>query len=158
MTELTAAEEPALRFQSRYNLRPTVRAGQPGEIASILIHNGIITYNTQHLQAVTKTDIEVYRIVTRCNFESPTAELNFHRFITDNSNCPFRQGEANLFSYKMLISFIAWINGNSGITQHCFRSCCGHDQIVGSVYNRIADFVQRTIYILVLHFEIRQGC
>ena len=54
----------------------------------------------------------------------------------------------------MSVSFIIWIYCNSRISKHCFRTSCSNYKFLIAIFNRVSDFPDFSIFILVIYLII----
>ena len=89
-----------------------------------------------------------------CHFYHSSSKIHFYIAISYDRHFSSCQRNNNLFTYKMLISAIIWMNCNSSISKQSFRSCCSKNETLISSDNRIFDFSEISLLIEHLYFII----
>mmetsp|Transcript_14923 Transcript_14923/g.25629 ORF Transcript_14923/g.25629 Transcript_14923/m.25629 type:complete len:306 (-) Transcript_14923:342-1259(-) len=117
-------------------------------------------------------------IVCWCHFDSTGTKIHINQHtIQNNWNFAINKRMFQFLSVIFLISFVVGVNGNGGVAQHCFNTCCGHNQlvVVAATNHFVSEFIQHTEWIGfvavsrhfalhwflnvdVLDFNVRNGC
>ena len=91
------------------------------------------------------------------HFYYSSSKVHFYIAISYDRHFSSCQRNNNLFTYKMLISAIIWMNCNSSISKQSFRSCCSKNETLISSDNRIFDFSEISLLIEHLYFIISKS-
>ena len=79
----------------------------------------------QHIdnwQVVALANFEVYRVVSRRNFQNASAELRINCYISNDGNFLTRKRAPGVFTQKTNIPFVAWGKSHRSIGHDRFRS------------------------------------
>ena len=104
---------------------------------------------------MTLANFKVVGVVSRRYLNAARSKLLIHVFICNNRNLAVRKGKYQLFSDKVLISFVLRVYRNCRISQHSFRSCGSYLYKTAFLpHDGVVDVPEKAILILMLHLGI----
>ena len=134
-----------------------ILTGHSAVFAAQLIDGCIVVHDVDYFKLVAQTDLEVVRVVSRCDLNDAGTEVHFNIFIGNNGNLSSDKGESNRLSDIGSVSFVLGMNGNGGIAKEGFRSCCGKLKISAAIGKRITQMPEIAFFFLELNLGIGYG-
>ena len=117
----------------------------------------IIVQDIDFGQIVTLADLEIVRIMGRCDLYSTGSEGHIGMLITDDRNLPIGQRKLHHLTDHVLITRVLRIDGNGGITEQRLRTGGCDLDLTGTIRERIEDMPEVTLLLLVVYLCITEG-
>src|SRR5262245_6787327 len=103
--------------------------------------------------------LKVIEVMSRSDLygAGPKLEID-ENGIADDGNVSSRQRQVEFPADEVAITGIVGMHGDGRVAQHGFRTC-GRDneRRVGVSHERIADVIELTFCVFMLHFDVGQG-
>ena len=129
-----------------------------GVFSAKFIDSCIIIQDVDFFQIVTASNLEVIRVMSRCNLYTSCSEFFVYIFIGDHRNLSVCERKLQHLADEIPVALIFRIYGNSSITQQGFRTCsCNLYETSLFPYDRVIDVPEESILILMLNLCIRDG-
>ena len=123
------------------------------------VHGRIIVQDIDLLQMMPLADLEVVRVMSRCNLDTACSELLVHIRIRDHRNHTVCQRELQHLSDQILVPVIVWIHRDRRISEKRLRpGRRDFDKPPFLSHNRILDMPEEAILVYMLDLRVRQGC
>ena len=108
---------------------------------------------------MTLSNLEVIRIVCRCNLYTASSKLLINVRVCDYRNLLINDWKQKHLAYNILIALVIWIYGNCSITKHSLRTCrCNLYKTTFLTYDRILDMPKMTFLLYMLNLGIWNRC
>ena len=105
---------------------------------------------------MTLADLEVVRVVSRCNLNAACTEFLIYIFICDNGYLSANKRKNERLADQILISLVFGVNRDSRIAEKRLGTCgCDFNKPVG-ILNRILNMPKVTCLLGILNFGVRQ--
>ena len=105
---------------------------------------------------MTLCHFKIVRVMCRRNFYNARAEIKLYILIRNNRYGLIYNRKNNIFAHNILIALIRRIYGYTGIAQHGFRACSGHDKIFVAALYAIFYMPKEGILFFVFHLCVAQ--
>ena len=123
-----------------------------------LVDGRIVIHNVDLFQIVTASNLEVVRVMGRCNLYTSCSEFLVYIFIGNHRDFSVCERKLQHLADKIFVTLILRVYGNSSITQQSFRtsSCDLYETSLFS-YDRVINVPEKSVLILMLNLCIRDG-
>ena len=109
-----------------------------GGVYGEYIYQAAMDHFTQFiLVAVALPDLVVVEVMCRRDFYTTGAKLGVNVLVGNDRDSPAGQWQIKILTQQVAIAFVAWMYGNSAVTEQGFRSGCGDNNVAGAVAARI---------------------
>ena len=121
----------------------------------------VVGQDVNHRQTATLADFVIVEVVRRGDFYATGAFFHIGVFVTHDWNAAANERQDNLFTDQVFVALIVRVYGNTGITQHGFRTCSTHNQEIftsgcfSAISQRVTQVPHLAFYFFVLYFQIR---
>ena len=128
-------------------------------LAAKLVDRSIIIHNIDLFEIMTLSNLEIVRIVCRCDLYTAGSKIFIYILISNHRNLTVREWQLQHLTNDILVSLVLWIYCNGCITEQCLRTC-GCDLYESSFLanNRIIDVPEEAILLLMYNLCIGNGC
>ena len=127
-------------------------------LAAQLIDGCIIVQYIYLLKVVTLSNLEIVRVMGRCNLYTACSELLVNIWICDNRDLSVCKWQLQHLSNYICVSLIIRIYSNSCISEKCLRSCGCYLNKSSRLSNyRIVDVPEISVLLLMDNLCIRYG-
>ena len=107
---------------------------------------------------MTASNLEVVRVMSRCDLYTSCSEFLVYIFISDHRNLSVCKRKLQHLANKILVTLIFRVYSNSSITQQSFRTCsCDLYETSLFPYDRVINVPEKSVLILMLNLCIRDG-
>ncbi|OPZ64179.1 MAG: hypothetical protein BWY83_03253 [bacterium ADurb.Bin478] len=124
--------------------------------AGLLIHPSGGIDDRHRLQTVTSSHLEIIEIVGGCDFDRAAAERRVRMLVRDQGDFAMDQRQHQLPADQVAIALILRMDRHRRIAQHGLRARGGHNDLAGSVLERVRDVPQFAVLIAAGHLFIGQ--
>ena len=134
------------------------------EFATILIDGCIIVQNVDDGKIMTLTNLEIVRVMCRCNLNNTGSFFHICVLIANDGDGTVHDGKHNLLADQILVARIFRINCNCSITQHGLRTGSRElEELLGAdtailIYQGILNMPEVAVLFLVFNLGIRDRC
>lgn len=144
-------DDPALFGQRLTHLDPRLEPVHAVELRSGVGDSALGIHDRRHRQRVTQSDLEVVRIVCRCDFHCAGTEFGVDMGVGDDDHLAVgervRQGLAN----QVPVPLVVGMDRDGGVAEHGLDASRGHDDVrLVVVHRAVAERDQFAFDILVL--------
>ena len=123
-----------------------------------LVDGRIVIHNIDLFQIVTASNLEVIRVMSRCDLYTACSEFLIYIFISDHRDFSVCKRKLQHLADKIFVTLIFRVYGNSSITQQSFRTCsCDLYETAFFPYDRVINVPEKSVLILMLNLCIRDG-
>ena len=126
-------------------------------LRSRAVDGRIIVQDRDLRQIVTLADLEVVRVVCRCDLYSTGSEGHIGMLIPDDRDLTIRKRKLHHLADHVLIARILRIDGDGGITEQGLRTGGCDLDLTGTIRERIEDMPEVTLLLLVVYLCITEG-
>ena len=124
-------------------------------LASELIYGCIIVQYIYLLKIVTLSNLEVVRVMCRCDLYTSCSKLLVNIWICDNRDLSVCKWQLQHLSYYICVSLIVRIYCNGCISEKCLRSCGCYLHKSSRLSNyRIVDMPEESVLLLMYNLSI----
>ncbi len=120
-------------------------------------HMGIQADNHHLVQVVAQADLEVVRVMSRCDLHHARAEAGIDIIVGDDRDFPVHQRHDHLLADQMLEPWIVGADGDRRVTEHCLRPGCGYLHVPAAVGEGIVDIVELAFHFFMVDFDVGQS-
>ena len=125
-----------------------------GIFATIFINSSIIIEHINLREIVSLANLEIVRVMCRCNLNNTCTKFHIYVFICNNRNLAVHKRQFNHLSDKVFVSVIIRIYCKRRVTDKCLRTCsCDDDGIICS-YDWILDMPEMSCLLLIFNLSI----
>mmetsp|Transcript_26809 Transcript_26809/g.37797 ORF Transcript_26809/g.37797 Transcript_26809/m.37797 type:complete len:241 (-) Transcript_26809:906-1628(-) len=115
---------------------------------TILVDGTVLRQNSNEFQIVAFSTFVIIRIMGGGDFHSTRTKFHINeRGILNNGNATSIKGMDEKFSVQMLVSGIFRMDCNSGITKHCFKTCCSNNNDFIGIFNGVCKTGQGSEFV-----------
>ena len=148
-------DQVSLVLEHGHDLLTGLESIQPDKLLPRLPrHPALAVDDLNPRQVVTLADIEVGRIVERCDFDHAGAELAVDHLIGDKGELASHQREDGEPALELPKPLVFGMDRDGGIPQHGLRPSRGHHDALFAAINGVGNVVELALNRLHLHFQI----
>ena len=119
--------------------------------ACLFIHCAVIIHHANTGQVMSQPNLEVIRVMCRCNFYNTGTKFSVNIFIRNDGYFLIQNGNDTGLADQVLISFICGMYRNRSIAQHGFGSGGCQSQLFIRTNNGVIDMIKMPCHINVLY-------
>ncbi len=108
-------------------------------------------------KSVPKANLIVVEIVRRCDFDAAGTEFRIDVGIGNDADRAPGKRQQECLADEVSVAQVVGIYRNGGISQHRLRPRRGNRDVPGAILERVAQMPQMPLFLLALHFQIRQS-
>ena len=113
-------------FQFFNNGFASFKAIHASKFTSKVVHRTVIIHDINLRKIVTLANKEVVRIMGWSDFNHTSTKFWVSVFITNDWNRFIDNWQDNIFANQVFVARIFWIDSDSRISKHSFRTSCCH--------------------------------
>src|SRR6185503_13989529 len=117
----------------------TIQTGEAD--AGCFSHLGLWVNDNDLLQIVTHSHLVVVWIVCRGHFYCACTEVRIHKLIGDDWNVTTRERKRHSCADQIAKALILRVDGDSSVSEHCFRPGCSDSYALSTVFCRVTQIV-----------------
>ena len=117
----------------------------------------IIVQDIDLRQIVTLADLEIVRVMCRCDLYRTGSEGHIGMLITDDRDLTIRERKLHHLTDHILITRVLRIDGDSGITEQRLRTGGCDLDLAGTIRERIEDMPEVAFLLLMVYLCITEG-
>ena len=126
-------------------------------LAGVLVHDALGVDDLKLRQVVAQPHQEVVGVVRGRDLHAARPELGVHHVVLDDRDIPVRQGHAHPLADQAAVLLRPRMDGYGRVPDDRLRTRRRHDDLPRPVDERIADVIEVTRLLFVLHLQVGEG-
>ena len=114
----------------------------------------VVGEHADNRQAAALANLVVVRVVGRSDFYNARSLFHIGVLVADNRNYLVEQRQNHVAAVQVLISFVVLVDGNGGITEHCFGTGCRDFKELACLLNLVENVPEVAVLFLILNLRV----
>ena len=146
-------------FKIIHDFFPCLVSIQAGILSAVFVYRGIVIHYIYDFQVVSLPNLEIIRIVCRCDLHTPGSKFHIHIGIRNHRNLSSGKRKLKTLSDYILVPVIIWVHRNCRVSEHSFRTRRGNlDKPAFLSDDGIVYMPEMPLLIHMLNLGVGYGC